>query len=575
MTEQQRVVAAIDFGTHGTGFAWATLSETNRDPARRRVIFFDQWEQQPIAAAKNRSAVLLDRSDNRFVAWGFRAVQLMDGAPRDTTLALQTGFKMGLQRDRLAAPAIGGDAGLTLAEGATDPYRLAVLVLREVFTLARAQIVRGPYVEHDIRWCVTVPAIWDQYTRDIMYRAAVEAGLPDDRRRLLLVPEPAAAALYCAAKGDTVLSTPGTRFLVVDAGGGTLDITSYQVGAGGGLTELALPSGARAGSEYLNKAFMEEILVGRLGADFVDRMVHKDRPAIAAMMDSWERAKWAFGPGTTDPLVIQLSGSLYRELLRDRMARGATEEELNALDTEIVIGRDEVARLFDTVVDRTIAVVDSRLAELRRVSGKRGGEVAVLVGGFAESPYLRARLGAHLGAHGARLLVPEQPSVAVLAGAVHYAYDRSALRNWRSPLTYGVTAAQDFRPGVDPEHLKLPDADGRLLCNRRFDAFVTSEESVDNGRTVSRVYVPVLADTSVMSLELLTCPRPGVQYVDDQDVTVVANLRLDLTSCMHLPRAKREVEVTMEFGQSQILAAARNVHTGQVQDTEIAWTPTW
>ena len=55
----------------------------------------------------------------------------------------------------------------------------------------------------------------------------------------------------------------------------------------------------------------------------------------------------------------------------------------------------------------------------------------------------------------------------------------------------------------------------------------------------------------------------------------MAKLRLDLTSCMHLPRAKREVEVTMEFGQSQILAAARNVHTGQVQDTEIAWTPTW
>ena len=69
-----------------------------------------------------------------------------------------------------------------------------------------------------------------------MFKAAVEAGLPDDRDRLLLAREPAVAALYCKAKGEAVLGTAGTRFLVVDAGGGTVDITAYQVAPDGRLT---------------------------------------------------------------------------------------------------------------------------------------------------------------------------------------------------------------------------------------------------------------------------------------------------------------------------------------------------
>ncbi len=73
MTAKARVVAAIDFGTHGTGFAWASINHDNDDPARRRISFFDQWEHQPIAAAKNRSAVLLDRADGSLTAWGVSA----------------------------------------------------------------------------------------------------------------------------------------------------------------------------------------------------------------------------------------------------------------------------------------------------------------------------------------------------------------------------------------------------------------------------------------------------------------------------------------------------------------------
>ena len=67
----------------------------------------------------------------------------------------------------------------------------------------------------------------------------MEAGLPDDPDRLLLAREPTAAALYCVAKGELLLTEAGTRFMVVDCGGGTVDITAYE-SLGGAAGPVAL-----------------------------------------------------------------------------------------------------------------------------------------------------------------------------------------------------------------------------------------------------------------------------------------------------------------------------------------------
>ena len=148
-----------------------------------------------------------------------------------------------------------------------ETYQLIVRCLREVFKTACAEIVQGLYRESDIRWCVTIPAIWDSYTADLMYQAAVEAGLPSDPERLLLAREPAAAALHCLATGEDQLGENGTRFMLVDAGGGTVDIASYEVRSRGQLSQLVEPDGAKCGSEFLNDRFMELELSQEFGPD--------------------------------------------------------------------------------------------------------------------------------------------------------------------------------------------------------------------------------------------------------------------------------------------------------------------
>lgn len=574
MTKPHRVVAAIDFGTHGTGFAWAPVSPENAKLQERRISFYDNWADQKVSYPKNRSAVLLD-ADGNLLSWGYQAVAQMDSMPRDAGWRLQVGFKM-LLRDVKAAPgtgaAAGGKAGVVLASDPKDAYRLTVLCLEQVVAVARDKILESGYEEDDIRWCLTVPAMWLPYTRDLMYKAAVAAGLPDERDRLLLAQEPAAAALYCKAKGETLLSTPGTRFMVVDAGGGTVDIASYQVAPDGRLSELAPARSAANGSEFINVAFLDEVLAGQFGSATIGRLLGERRAAVAGTIDAWERAKRAFSPAYPD-LVIPLSAQFYAALMAEQAA--GRWRAAGPPPTEVVVSHEKAAGLFDKSTDETMRHVEQVLAEMRSLSGETSGELVLLVGGFAESPYLRAKFSERMASLGIdRVLVPEHPAVAVLAGAVHYAYDPSVFRSWRAPFTLGIATAKPFEPGVDPESGKKEIFDGQQVCVDRFDVFIGNRDELLIDTPVIRSYMPIRENQASAMLRIMSTERTKPRYVTEPGVKQVAEVQIDLSGLTDLPMRKRRVEVAMYFGQTHVRVEARNPATDKPTTVQVDWKPT-
>jgi hypothetical protein len=576
VTNSHRVVAAIDFGTHGTGFAWAPVSQENTELQERRISFYDNWAEQKVSYPKNRSAVLTD-ADGNLLSWGYRAISQMDSMPKGAGWRLQVGFKMLLRNVGAVADtgavAAAGQAGVVLAADPADAYRLTVLCLEQVVAVARDKIMEGGYEESDIRWCLTVPAMWDPYTKDLMHKAAVAAGLPDDPDRLLLAQEPAAAALYCAAKGETVLQTPGTRFMVVDAGGGTVDITSYQVALDGRLNELGPAKGAATGSDFINRAFFDKVLKGELGGAVLGRLLNERRSAVAETIDAWERAKRAFTPTHPD-LVIPLSAPLYAALIAERDA--GRWRAAGPPPTEVIVSRDVAASLFDTSIDETMKHVEQQLAEMRSLSGVTGGELILLVGGFAESPYLRAKFSERLDGQGiARVIVPVQPAVAVLAGAVHYAYDPSVFRSWRAPFTLGIATAKLFEPGVDPEGSRKVNFDGQQVCMDRFDVFVANRATLLTDMPVLRSYMPMREDQASVLLRIMSTNRAEPRYVTEQGVEQIAEVRIDLSDSMHLPVRERRIQVAMYFGQTHVRVEARNKLTDEPHTVHVDWKPTW
>ena len=111
-------------------------------------------------------------------------------------------------------------------------------------------------------WFATVPAVWSDAAKHANLEASKIAGMFP----VTLIKEPEAAALYTMHSLDFAL-TVGDAFVVCDAGGGTVDLISYEVVAitpNLQLRELVPGTGGMAGSLGLNQRFLDAVknLVG-------------------------------------------------------------------------------------------------------------------------------------------------------------------------------------------------------------------------------------------------------------------------------------------------------------------------
>jgi hypothetical protein len=562
-----RAVAAIDFGTHGTGFAWAVVDQRNRDARVRDIYVHNQWDGQPVAYPKNLTALLLD-GDSDVQAWGFDArrrwATRRAGAANDRT-RYEHGFKM------------------ALLEGGPDSQRaqrLITLYLTRIYQLALGVMDRSGYKAEDIRWCLTVPAIWGDYQKQVMREAAMDAGLPREDGRLLLAIEPEAAAYYArvagmrtpAGSGEAAsdLLTPGSRFMVVDCGGGTVDITAYTTDSKGWLVEIGRVYGDKLGSEYINQEFVREVVGGRFGSfDTIQRINEEVPSALLSLVDSWENAKLHVTLDVANDIYLPIPASIYTRL--NGTVRARLERLQNGVSDHIVVTPEEAIGAFEHVVPGAIELVDRQLAEMRR-SGPRTGrkELIVLVGGFGASPYLQQRLGEHVRGR-ANVLVPPSPSVAVLFGAVHFAYEPQTLAR-KTKFTYGCKTAFLFRPGVDAESRRFEDDAGRPLCER-FQVFVTAGATVEVDHEVVRELLPIFSKQRVLELALCATHERDPQYVDEPGSQQIGLLSVDLEEVMHLPLADREILVAMRFGETEIRVRGTVKHSGKVVEATLRFDP--
>jgi hypothetical protein len=579
MTVEPKVVAAIDFGTHASGFAWAEKSRLNDDPLTRKVTFSAGHAGARGGYPKNLTAILVDK-DGRVVAWGHAARArwaTASDAGNPDQLGYAYAFKMALTGGDAGpgVPAVGGSMSLA----GRGQVRSAVAgYLREIRQAALADITAaGGCTEAEIRWCITIPAIWDEQERSAMRQAACDAGFPDDDERLLLSIEPEAAALHCQlrlaelavlAGGPGNAGKPGTRFMVVDCGGGTVDITAYEAsGEAGRLDEIGVATGGRLGSERINHAFRVTVLARRFGAEAMRRFERENAADLLQLSQDWEQATITAGAGHgrdeaghfAGPVTISIPLAIWEAL--DAAARARLAGQANGKPQRLVLDPGDLKALFDTVTTPIVASVEEQLANIRRTCGPGAEpEAVVLVGGLAMSPYVREALRRRFGAE-YRILVPANPALAVLEGAVHYAYNPRAFASRRSKYTYGFALALPWEAGLDSPMRKFRDKDQAMMCRDRFAVAVRRLDRVAVDEPFPFVVEPSFTDSSQVTVQLFKTRAADPRYTDDEGCEPVGELAVDVSETAG--QAERPLALLFYFGRSQVQVAAIDLTTGK------------
>ena len=121
----------------------------------------------------------------------------------------------------------------------------------------------------EVHFVLTVPAIWSEKSTKRTVDALKRCRNFPNSAKTTVLSEPEAAAIYTLQNCDSHGLNVGDSFLVVDAGGGTVDLITYTINSLAPsleVTETVPGSGGICGSQMLNDRFLQ-YLDAKLGKD--------------------------------------------------------------------------------------------------------------------------------------------------------------------------------------------------------------------------------------------------------------------------------------------------------------------
>ena len=562
-------VIAIDFGTGASGYG---IAPKILDPTQKpKIEVFNPCDESD--DQKTPTAILFNNSFT-FIAFGNHALtkyaELLDDG--ESALLFQT-YKMHLlHMDKNAISADGRELSLMTIISQTLKF-----IADKAVTKLTEQV--GKVIPTKIRWILTVPALWGEEHKQFMRKAAVEAKIIDNvnSTQLLLCLEPEGASIQCREDSEESLKSQLIKpnvVMVLDCGGGTVDITVHRLLCGQGekfLCEELLPSsgGCEWGSKFVDQYF-EKFLEEFFGAELYTTY-KKNAMARLEIVKHFEMMKRKFCPGVEERTRLQLSylgedltsqklGELIAAYNKAHPDSQLKQRGASGVDLPVLLMTSFYAPLFASITQKVKELLEAAKAKKAPVN------FIFMVGGFSESPYLKSEVKKAFETHELQVLVPRRPQVSVIRGACMFGLNPRSINSRISKKTYGINTLTTYDTVKHSEEKKVI-IEGEEFCEDVFDAFVKMGESVGVDEVHTKVYCPVRSRQTVMRIIFYCTEKDHMTYVDEEGVQQLGELSIDIGRPFQSVEDKT-VKVTLLFGQTHIYATATNRNGTEIRNCE-------
>ncbi|KAI0704710.1 hypothetical protein C8Q76DRAFT_820418 [Earliella scabrosa] len=435
-----KLVLGIDIGTTYSGVAYAFL-----DPGETpRIHSVTRFPGQEHAASDSKIPSMMYYYPNGTVhSAGAEAMRPgIELEVIDSQLVLVEWFKMHLSPDSLQSVTPGPRRVTALPPGKTIVNVLADFLLYLLSCTRR--FVAETHANGESLWAsvqtrmefvLSHPNGWGGPQQAKMRQAAVLAGLISDdalgHARITFVTEGEASLNFCIRSGLTAdVLRDGKSVIIVDAGGGTIDISSYVFRSVSPVKveEVTSPDCILQGSVFVT-ARAEQELRKRLGSS-----MYGNDDDIKSMINYFDTATKPVFKSNSETSYIKF-GSMRCNDLSCNIRRG-----------QLLLSGSDMVSFFRPSLDSIVKVVLTQ-----RANSKSDLSTVFLVGGFAASPWLYANLKEELNKRKVTLYRPDShTNKAVAIGAVCFHLDHIvSARVMR--MTYGTRCSVEY-DDEDPEH---------------------------------------------------------------------------------------------------------------------------
>ena len=314
--------------------------------------------------------------------------------------------------------------------------------------------------------------------------------------KLTLFFEPEAAAIYCQKKGvsaeycDQDGSFTSSNYMVVDIGGGTVDLAVHHIDENGQMEVLTLPQGNDCGGTRVNREF-ETTLRHVVGEEIFSKLssekAHRD--FLKTIYSEFEVEKLIFGntvdcrrleeTTTEKHMSIDITGLLKHA--RNELIEHASKynnPDIKFDDDLLFIKYSKAIEFFRPSVDAIVDCVQTNLNNLSKPI-----DTIYLVGGFGGCKYIYSKIKELIATQQdkdlqqIRVFVPEDHKVAVVMGAALSCYNSSLIKSRPADATYGISVSLPFKPGYREQN-RYTDSNGQVMCKHVFAPCVLKGEEL-------------------------------------------------------------------------------------------------
>ncbi|KAJ6254265.1 alpha kinase/elongation factor 2 kinase [Anaeramoeba flamelloides] len=583
------IVCAIDFGTSRTGAAWMKKTSNN---SRLNIANSDLFKIELDPDDKNfktSTAILFKKTNsNKWepISFGKSAEsQYLKMKPNEMqNYQFFKEFKMKLYQNDSLNPKIQSYSG--------EEWNFTQ-VLSGVFKFIYQKFVKSvnnykskikiTVNKETIQWILTVPAIWEDKAKEIMRRAFYQAGLISSKNspNLIFCYEPEVAALDFFQEEKKQLNQFNNKnLLVIDAGGGTIDITLMKPTIVNDEIQefeiLMIPKGGDFGSIYIDQEFQKffQSFLNLNDNQFKELKIKcpKGFLKLQNIIETLKIGSQSQEMTINDSHVIEISNSLFTylserfqikdfEALTDQFNQrnrnsGLSEIEWDDEEDCLVILGDRVKSFFQKPIQR----LRDYLNKFKQTSEIfKQTEIVFFTGGLSNSDYFRESVQKQLGNH-YQYFVSPYPAKSIIIGAVLFGFDPNIVSIRRSQFTYGILHCPIFNPQIHEQNRKIIIKNGNNQeiehCQNVFQPYIFKEDLIKLSDPKKAIFTPIKKNLKEMKIYILRTdqkwdPNNNSIYLDSQDVQIMGAITLPFPES-NLALNEQKLEVSFHFATTEI-----------------------
>lgn len=389
----------------------------------------------------------------------------------------------------------------------------------------------------------------------------------EESGRLIIALEPECASIISIKnyEYDETYFAPNKKFLILDCGGGTIDITTHEIIKLRPLElkELLAPCGGPFGSICIDHEFFN-FIKKLIGSERYLKLINSE--AYLELEKKWEECKVNFSIDKSSneyikinlaPIIIELD---IKKEFEDMITKWNTDNPnllikshggSATLDMSYELMMSFFKMPIEQIIDTVASVIDSNQEKLSDLSH------VIMAGGYSRNAYLHKRMIEEFQTkRNIKIMLGQEPDLLIVRGAAVFGADpESIIKSRKAKFSFGISCTINF-DHLNPLHmiykdfeLTGPKGESKLKI---FDTLVKKGDDISVGTVTKRNYYnPAFEGTSKIEIDILKSSLEKPFHVSDADPNILAKVVVPINKS--LPMEDRGFGIEFSFATSEVV----------------------